>query len=455
MFVRLLVIVFIPLLITSITSIFVVKSVSERALEAHFLEITRSKNMLIGKIISEYPEPFLRSRMMLRRSPLKDDFRIFIYDREGKLAYGDINSPEYKILGDKLDELSNLTTRKILKIKGLYVDVMPIKSPSSNFKTLIIVFKYKNLEEFENIVLKDFPLILAFLIILSVFIAIFMSYIFYSKFNNSLKNLMNFTREIGNGNYNAGILGPVFTAELAEFSQALKILQSKLREQERVRKKISSEVSHELRTPISIIRSQLEAIHDGILPPDKDRIENLIKQIDKLSDLVTKVRNLTELIATELKFEPVNLKVILQETCESMRNLFREKGIDLVCDDMNMKEIWINGNREKLTIAVRNVLDNSLKYTQKGTVKVSILEEEGKAIISINDTGIGISKDDLPYITERFYRANTGVEGSGLGLALVKEIVELHGGKLEIESELGKGTTVKLIFKKIRGGYDE
>lgn len=449
MFIRLLTIVFIPLLITSIASLFIVKVISERALEAHFLEITRSRNTLIGKILSEYPETLLRNRMMMRRYFIpEDDFQIFIYDSSGNLLYGDINSPEYRMLVDEFENLIKINSRKVVKVKGLYVDVIPLSSPNKIARTLLIVFKYKNLKEFESIILKDLPLILAFLIILSVFMAIFMSYIFYSKFKNNLKDLIRFTQEIGNGNYETSSPEEVFTSELSEFSKALKILQTKLREQERVRKKVSSEVSHELRTPISVIRSQLEAIQDGILPADRDRIEGLIKQVDKLSELVSKVRNLTEIIATELKFEPVNLKKILNEVCNGMKRLFVEKGIDLLCDVD--RDIWINGNSEKLFMAFRNILDNSLKYTESGVVKVELSEKNDEVMISISDTGVGISQEDLPYVTERFYRANTSVEGSGLGLALVKEVVELHGGKIEIKSELGKGTTVTLSFKKNR-----
>jgi signal transduction histidine kinase len=100
-------------------------------------------------------------------------------------------------------------------------------------------------------------------------------------------------------------------------------------------------------------------------------------------------------------------------------------------------------------MAFRNILDNSLKYTENGFVEVKISEKNDEVMITFRDTGVGIPQEDLPYITERFYRANTRVEGSGLGLALVKEIVELHGGKMEIKSELGKGTIVTLFFKKL------
>jgi len=454
MFTRLLIIVFIPLLITSITSIFIIKAVSDRALEEHFLEITRSRNLLLAKIISQVPDLVLRfgPNIFRRNIPyMENDFQLFIFNKRGELVYGDVSSREYQKLDGKLKELSKFDKRRIFKIERLYVDVIPLKIPTNrDISTLMVVFKYKSSKEFESAVLRDFPLILILLTILSVFIAIFMSYVFYLKFKNSLKDLMKFTRDIGNGNYNAEIPDEIFTDELVEFSQSLKILQSKLREQERIRKKISSEVSHELRTPIAIIRSQLEAICDGILPPDKERIENLIKQADKLSELVTTVRNLTELIATELKFESVNLGKILKELCESMKGLFEDKGIELICD--NIKDVQIKGDSEKLVIAIRNILDNSLKYTQKGVVKISMSEDRENVIVTISDTGIGISAEDLPYVTERFYRANISVEGSGLGLSIVKEIMELHGGKLEIESELGKGTVVRLIFTKISGG---
>lgn len=448
-------IVFIPLLITSIASIIIIKAVSDRALEEHFLEITRSRNLLLAKIISQSPDLVFNLRPGIFEKNLPyiggNKIQIFIFNKQGELIYGDPTSKEYQILGKSLEELSKLDKRKIFKIKGLYVDVIPLELRNKNVLTLMIVFKYKSIKEFESAILKDFPLILILLMILSVFIAVFMSYVFYIRFRNSLKNLMKFTKDIGNGNYNAETPDEIFTTELSEFSQSLKTLQSKLGEQERVRKKISSEVSHELRTPISIIRSQLEAIYDGILPPDKKRIKNLIEQTDKLSKLVVTVRNLSELVASELKFETVDLGKILRELCESIKGLFENKGIELVC--YNINNVLIKGDHEKITIAIRNVLDNSLKYTQKGIVKVSITENQENVIITISDTGIGISEEDLPYVTERFYRANTSVEGSGLGLSMVKEIMELHGGKLEIESKVGKGTTVRLIFPRVSGGY--
>jgi len=250
--------------------------------------------------------------------------------------------------------------------------------------------------------------------------------------------------------------------EVGDLSKSLNLLAkalnefvSKTEKTDKLRRDFVANVSHELRTPLTIMRGYNEALLDGTIS-QSDQVEKYHRVMRdesiRLQKLINELLDLSHLEArtAELEIERVNLAEIVDNVVTLFKQPSLEKGVVLqtaIAD--KLPEIQANGDR--LTQLVLILLDNALKFTPAGgTITVSLEATEQVLTLRIADTGAGIPAEDLPYIWERFYKADKshtrGDGGTGLGLAIAKEIINLHGAQVEVASELGKGTVFTLQF---------
>jgi two-component system phosphate regulon sensor histidine kinase PhoR len=219
-----------------------------------------------------------------------------------------------------------------------------------------------------------------------------------------------------------------------------------------------SMVSHELRTPLASIKAYIEMLIDGEAVDEKttgefyDVIQN---EANRLGRLIDNILNISRIESGLVKADkrPQSLTVIVKEALEVMAPQLAQKGIRLI-EDLTPVYYRTEGDRDMLYQAALNLLSNSVKYTPSGgtvTVRTEVDEAAGKIMTRIIDTGVGIPPQDLPFVFEKFYRAeaNSGMaRGTGLGLSLVKQIVEtIHQGQLFVESQVGKGSTFGFELK--------
>lgn len=234
------------------------------------------------------------------------------------------------------------------------------------------------------------------------------------------------------------------TRELAEANV-------RLQELDRLKSKFVSDVSHELRTPITSISLYLDLIERGSPERGEHYWAVLRKQTERLNQLIEDILSLSRLQMgkIDVSLTPTDLEELVEEVLQLRRAEFDAAGLAL---QFTSKETLppILAQPDLLSQVIDNLLGNALNYTPEGTVAVSIyLDEPGaRACVAIQDNGIGISSDDLPHIFERFYRGQvagqSNIPGTGLGLTIVEEIVNLHHGQIEIESEEGQGTTFRI-----------
>ncbi len=200
-----------------------------------------------------------------------------------------------------------------------------------------------------------------------------------------------------------------------------------------VRRDFVANASHELKTPVSAIIASSEALQIAVGRNDDSsvgfaqQIERSARQLDRL---VTDLLDLSRLERDQPDLEPLNLDLLVREELERLRPMAEEKGIDLTLD---LSPTQIAGSRRDIAIAVRNLLDNAVRYTARGGSAGAALEtDNGEAVLRISDTGEGIPTRDLSRVFERFYRVDAArsrsTGGTGLGLAIVKHVVESHGG---------------------------
>ncbi|NLP36416.1 MAG: HAMP domain-containing protein [Firmicutes bacterium] len=240
--------------------------------------------------------------------------------------------------------------------------------------------------------------------------------------------------------------------ELVVLGKAMNRMASQLEEQSALRKKLTGDISHELRTPITTMQSYLEAFRDGVLPLDQQNIEAVLEETKRLGSLVNDLQSLTkaDLSSREVQLAPLDVTVFLAEKAKYYLPLLQQQGINLTTS-LPEKNLLIEADEKLLEQVLSNLVNNAAKYTpQGGQVTIAAREEKGQVIIAVTDTGIGIEAEHLPYIFERFYRVDPSrtrsTGGSGIGLALVKELVETMGGRVEATSVPGKGSSFRLYF---------
>ncbi|MDR3709025.1 MAG: ATP-binding protein [Capsulimonadaceae bacterium] len=220
-----------------------------------------------------------------------------------------------------------------------------------------------------------------------------------------------------------------------------------LRRLELVRRDFVANVSHELRTPLSSVKAMAETLIDGALhDPDVAQhfLETIIRESDRLVRLSADLLDLSRVESRPVTKTPNDLGELAIEVSGRLAAQAREAGIALTVD-VNPPLVATCDSDEIAQVLV-NLLDNAIKYTTRGgSVTVRAEEDNGEIILAISDTGIGILRQDLPRLFERFYRADKARSrasgGTGLGLAIVKHIVERHGGRVWVESEYNKGST--------------
>ncbi|OGC76053.1 MAG: hypothetical protein A2Z27_05700 [candidate division Zixibacteria bacterium RBG_16_50_21] len=224
---------------------------------------------------------------------------------------------------------------------------------------------------------------------------------------------------------------------------------TRLKRLEKIRKDFVANASHELRTPLTSIKGYVEALQDGALN-EADRAKNFLnivqRQADRMGKIIADLLLLSQIEAEDyrLKAEEFSLKELINEIATQFRKSAEDKSqkIEVKFTATNDN---IQADRDKLTQVLVNLIDNAIKYTGNGgLIQITAEERAGKMIVSVKDNGIGIPSTEVPRIFERFYTVDKArsreLGGTGLGLSIVKHIVEVHGGEVWVESELGKGS---------------
>lgn len=289
--------------------------------------------------------------------------------------------------------------------------------------------------------------------IIGTFVISILSLYLSKQISDPIKSISSTSFMLSMGNLNARENLDTDILEIEKLRQSINLLGEKLDKQDMLRKRLVSDISHELRNPLNVLQTNLEAMIDGVIPMTQDKLSSLNNEVIRFGKLLGNLNVLKEFESESLDvaYKEVNLKALCQDIFNNFHGTAQDKDLVLTYEYYRKESYLILGDYHSLYQVVINLLHNAFKFTPaKGKVSILLKKDSAFTYLSIKDTGAGIPEEDLPNIFERFYRVDKSrevVEGSGIGLTIVKNILDRHDAHVSVESKEGKGTNFIIRFK--------
>ncbi|TCS84212.1 HAMP domain-containing sensor histidine kinase [Tepidibacillus fermentans] len=379
--------------------------------------------------------------------------KVIITDQNGKILTS--SDPYDQEMLSYLKSIHSYTQERILNQEWREHNYIVSLTPIAKGKKGFVIMYYPTLLLRETVeVLRLIILITSIGIIL---IGIGVIILISKKMTNPLLKMKEATSEMAKGHYKQ-IIGVKGQDELGQLGESIQKLGEQLQYYEDTRNEFLAGVSHELRTPLTYIQGYADILAKGLII-DRDEQIKILKIIhEETKRVVHLVNDLFHMAQIQtgqfqVKKEWVSIEQLLEKVVNHVVPLAHEKALEIRLDIQNKPIPDIKVDPIRMEQVFFNLIENAIKYTEKGKIDVSLDQDSEFLIITIQDTGIGIPKADLPRIWDRFYRVEKSrarkTGGSGLGLYLVKEFIRLHSGQIEVISEEGKGTTMIVKLPKI------
>lgn len=272
-----------------------------------------------------------------------------------------------------------------------------------------------------------------------------------------LLRIIRMTQRISEGKHDWELI-PSGTDEIAQLSRSINQMSENIQYYKHQRNQFLADISHELRTPLTYIKGYSEVLANDVVAKEEDKKRYLTLLYSQSIQLQRLVQDLFELANLEqgafsFEFKRTSIEKVILNALDLMSDSIKETGIDLKYDPSPVS-LYVMGDERRLQQVIINLLENARKYTpEKGAIHIATFAREDCCIIEVTDTGSGIPEKDLPHIWERLYRVDKSrsrtTGGAGLGLAISKEIINLHQGEISVTSREGAGTTFRIKLAKI------
>ncbi len=411
---------------------------------------------IIANITSQYidySDDFIRN--IIRQLEIEKGIRVILTDKEAKVIFDTSESNSLK--GKVLLKEEVVKALKGNDVQSHYEDetgwvvdaAVPIIMEKETKGVVYLSTSGENIIDLLN----DFKRkMYGIAIVVSVLIGL-LSFFLASVITGPVEQLIRVIKGMSDGNLNqrVEVRG---NDEIAQLGAAFNKMVERLNSVEEKRRQFVSDASHELKTPLSSIKILAETLmqmQDIDMSIVQEFLQDINNEIDRLSRIIDRLLMLTKMdvIKADLEMKNVNIKELLKGIIKSLSPLARKRGIHI---KLKVKQdLFILVDEDKIWQAIFNVIDNSIKYSNPGgTVKVSIEKSDYSIAIIVEDNGIGIAKEEIDHIFERFYRIDKArareTGGTGLGLSIALDAVRVHGGDIQVESEEGKGSKFKIII---------
>lgn len=287
--------------------------------------------------------------------------------------------------------------------------------------------------------------------------AVLMGILLANSITKPISRVVVLTRKISDGDYETRFQEGVPTRELRELTHAVNQMAESLEEQECLRKRLTSDVTHELRTPVANIQSNMEMMIEGVLDPTPERLQRCYDELQRLSGLISDLEQLRQVENENLVLHrsDVDLRALSQSVMESFESRLQEKKL---AGQVTGVPCVVMADRDRIRQVLTNLVSNAVKYsTEGGSVRIIVEDCGENGTVHVEDNGIGIPREDLKRIFERFYRTDKSrtrkTGGAGIGLTIAKAIVCAHGGTICAESDEGAGSRFTVTLPKGASKY--
>ncbi len=428
-----------------------------RYLKYNFIGINLSLTSAIVKLTGSRIEPSLSDAVAYQqlshflRNVDRDDFlKIVVYDSEGKLLFD--TNPFFNIptKNDNLGLTSRLhSSIPVYNLKANYLDIAYpyLKNGVTHkytYQFLIKTFEMKR--EMRRLFLTlIFGLLVSFGILFVM--AIQLSNIFASPITSLYERikLIKQGKDVDlrlDNDTEIGEFSNFLNNTFVELKKSLR----KLEKSNKIKDEFLANVTHELKTPLTASKGYVEYILSGRVKRTPEKVKKylqiVLRNLARLEDRIEKLIDVSSLKeGHNQKFLPFSINVLIDEVLLDFKERIQSKGLTLIKDTEEIP-VPVIGNRREIRIVLENILDNALKYTDNGYIKVGCKVDNDRCVVNVEDTGIGIPDEKLGVVFDKFTRATDKSKGVGLGLSITYEIIEKHNGKIWIESSLNKGTKV-------------
>lgn len=418
------------------------------------LEVLTRANVIASVQIDGFDEQIIEKKM--ETMPIEVGFRAMILDSQSRVYYDSYSEGSYEgklFIYSPVTEvlLSGKDSAGFYEEKGKW-NIEAAVPIIRNAKTVGAVLVTTNGDSIDGIVEHISQAILIFGAVLVLFVIIFGTSM-ASVLTMPVEKMTRFIKNMPKDKLQKCEVSS--KDEIGELVTAFNELIDRVAELEEKRRAFVSDASHELKTPLSIIKLLSDSLIQTENPDPqflREFLTDMNEEVERLTRIIQRLLDLTKMDQshTNMNVEVVSIAALAGEVCEKLKPLAENKQINFIYtrpDDDLMMPI----DRDSMTEAIYNIADNSIKYTENGgTVKLELLRDLGNILIRISDSGIGIPKEEIQKIFDRFYRVDKArardTGGTGLGLSIAMDAVKLHGGYIEVSSEEEKGSTFTIVL---------
>lgn len=376
---------------------------------------------------------------------LKDGFVIRLYDAQ-KVMLWDAENHDMAFCHKMLNKIAEQMKEKRPELEGKFVNYQyNLNYHGEKIGFLEISYYtpyYMNEHDFQFVAALN--RILGIVGGLSLIFAVVLGMLLARQITRPLSEVVRMTRRIAEGNYTTRLRTDRSTLELYELTDSVNRMAASLSEQETLRKQLTSDIEHELRTPVANISSYMEMMLEGVLEPTTERLQNCYNELKRLTTLIADLKHLKneEASGVMLDKEKTGLLDLASVVLKSFETQLHENHIEWRLEGEN---VFVSADTGRLQQVIANLLSNAIKYTDAGgSIRISVTRQDAYGVLYVEDSGIGIPKDEQERIFERFYRTDKSrtrkTGGTGIGLSIAKAIVQAHQGTITCESEVGKGS---------------
>lgn len=384
---------------------------------------------------------------------LYEGYIIKVYDKNNHILW-DAQSHDMNLCNKIMDDISQRMEIKYPKLNGKFTS-STYALEHDNKKIGSVSISYFGpffLSENDFKFLNALNVILVIVGCVSFLISLIVGHAFAKKISKPILKTVDATKQIAEGHYEVRLDEASNTTELLMLEGSINHLAISLETMEKLRKQLTEDVAHELRTPITVLQSYIEMMEEGIWEATPDRLKSCNEEVLRIAKLVSDLENLSRIESDNLKLEKhlISLYEIIDQTIKSFEKEIADRRMEI---NVVGPHPTFHGDYDRIRQVVVNLFSNAIKYSKEECkITFELFDAKDSVGFSITDNGIGIPEDELSFIFERFYRAdksrNRLTGGSGIGLTIVKSIIEAHGGSITAESRLGEGSCFKIILPK-------